>query len=168
MLMTDGGRNGRGQSLLLEVPARRGSADAPAAPCCRVSGNLTCFVRRTAREQNQHLPRHPGNQFAILLATQGGCSCPCGRPRICIERALPLGSLQGRVFYKNSLPLVASARLAETDHNRRAPAVFRGATRQSGVAGREILEVAQARAGQAQWLLRFHEEEAVRREFGAT
>jgi hypothetical protein len=47
-------------------------------------------------------------------------------------------------------------------------AVFRGATRQSGVAGRKILEVAQARAGQAQWLLRFHEEEAVIREFGAT
>jgi hypothetical protein len=48
------------------------------------------------------------------------------------------------------------------------PAVFRGATRQSGVAGWKVLEVAQTRARQAQWLLRFHEEEAVRREFGAT
>src|SRR5438445_11132185 len=99
MLMTDGGGDRYGQSLFLEVPTRRGSADAPAAPCSRVSSNLTCFVRRTAREQNQDLSRHPGNQFEILPATQGGCSCPCGRPRICIERALSLGSLQRRIFY---------------------------------------------------------------------
>src|SRR6266851_3024739 len=89
-------------------------------------GDRLGLLWRTTWTQFLYLPGHLNRQFAILLPTGGASLLPRDRPRVRIEGAFLLGLFQRRLFDQNSLPFVASTRLAIAHYHCGTTAVFRG------------------------------------------
>jgi hypothetical protein len=118
-------------------------------------GDGIAFWDRAPREQNaQPLRKLPDIVFVTFGASQG---CPLTRAfaRWSIRQTFTLGLLQRRFLDKDSLPLIAPARPAETHHDSTKRRIFAGAPRERRVSPGQVRKVIKIGTGEAERLLVF-------------
>lgn len=136
--------------MWLELASGGGAANAAAAARRGVGGDLLGTSRRAAGEEPSDLARHLGLKPHVgELALSAGSLAP-GRSLGLIREAFLLGAVHSVLLDEYALALVAAAGAAEAHDDGREPAVLAGAARQGGIAAREVHEMVQVGAGEAE------------------
>jgi len=133
-----------------------------------VFGNRLSLVDRTAGKPFPDAVRERMDVFHIqFLPTLGG-AIPSQSTSLAVGQAFPFGSRERLFFDQHTLPLVALARTAETNHDGPERRVAAGAPSERSISTAKKHQVIEIGACEAKRSLRFHPKKAALSEFLAT
>ncbi len=157
--VSNGGGYGEVQRLRVEIAPGSASADAPAASREGVVGDLLGSILRTAGVVAQDLGHRPLLECRVCLSPALPFAQLAPRSRLLVRQAFALGAVERILLDQDTLPLVPAPGSAEAhDHRREEACLFRPA-RERGVAGRQVDEMVEVGAAQAEGTSIVHRQE---------
>lgn len=153
------GGYGEVQRLRVEIAPSRGATDPPAAPSEGVVGDLLGSILGAAGVVAQDLGYRPLLEFRVSLSPALLFAQLTPRSRLLVRQAFALGAVERILLDQDTLPLVPAPGSAEAhDHRREDACPFRPA-RERGVAGRQVDEMVEVGAAQAEGTSIVHRQE---------